>query len=718
MATLIEKWFPVNVISRDAAIEMSFKPRPAYYARCKELGLKCKGKGFYDPKIRSIHPWPARRARSVCRAINLGCILPGDVEEDLFFKALGFSKESIEEVVKRGYPPLISYVRPDVEALEKVVPRVGTYRLIDPMAGGGSIPLESLSLGLTTYALEYNPVAYLILKATLEYPARYGLELYEKVNDEAKKLVEWSKSNLGKYYGENDEGYIIARAVRCPNGHVKPLVDKVRVSRSEVKRVRVSEPCNCPLPKDLDAIWIYQHKYSLMNGDLDAALKSHVYVVKQVKGGFLEFGERDEELLVSAYERFIEIKDQLVLPRSKIPRSNTAFSSLVKMGLSDFSLLLNPRQALSLGMISKYVRDRVSELKEEEGGFGLAVGLYLALGVSRLFDFNSILTSWNYRTKTIRDSLASYFSRRRFSLREVYAEAVVPFRSLPWIYEPSNEAIRETAGGILPVLKELCELLEGRGDRIKVIHGDALKLSEYFNQKFDIIHVDPPYYDVHIYSDMSEFSWSVLREVLYPALSDFFEDSLLKEVWNYHSPEVPRSSEIIVRPGKSKYRFNILLTKFLMKAEQVLADNGLLVLWFSHRSWEAWESVINALLKAGLAVTKVYPVASEHPARLVTKGGTVGFNRVLIIISRKRSVITLLGNNEVEAEVRRVVKESIGNVTASKIVAHEHVPKEEVRVFSRATALTVLTRAENPSPRLKRKILLVADTVLKEEGYL
>ena len=139
------------------------------------------------------------------------------------------------------------------------------------------------------------------------------------------------------------------------------------------------------------------------------------------------------------------------------------------------------------------------------------------------------------------------------------------------------------------------------------------------------------------------------------------------------------------------------LTKFLMKAEQVLVDNGLLVLWFSHRSWEAWESVINALLKAGLAVTKVYPVASEHPARLVTKGGTVGFNGVLII-SRKRSAITLLGNNEVEAEVRRVVMESIGNVTASKIVAREHVPKEEVRVFSRAAALTVLTRAENPLP--------------------
>ena len=66
MATLIEKWFPVNVISRDAATEMSFKPRPAYYARCKELGLKCKGKGFYDPRLGVFIPGlPAEQGRCV-----------------------------------------------------------------------------------------------------------------------------------------------------------------------------------------------------------------------------------------------------------------------------------------------------------------------------------------------------------------------------------------------------------------------------------------------------------------------------------------------------------------------------------------------------------------------------------------------------------------------------------------------------------------------------
>jgi adenine-specific DNA methylase len=45
------------------------------------------------------------------------------------------------------------------------------------MAGGGSIPFEALRYGLTVHANELNPVASVILKATLDYPARFGPSL-------------------------------------------------------------------------------------------------------------------------------------------------------------------------------------------------------------------------------------------------------------------------------------------------------------------------------------------------------------------------------------------------------------------------------------------------------------------------------------------------------------------------------------------------------------
>ncbi|GIX50688.1 MAG: hypothetical protein KatS3mg132_882 [Limisphaera sp.] len=49
-----------------------------------------------------------------------------------------------------------------------------TPTVLDPFAGGGSIPLEAGRLGCQAIANDYNPVAYLILRATCEFPQKYG----------------------------------------------------------------------------------------------------------------------------------------------------------------------------------------------------------------------------------------------------------------------------------------------------------------------------------------------------------------------------------------------------------------------------------------------------------------------------------------------------------------------------------------------------------------
>ena len=719
--TLIEKWLPIDIVSRDAAIEMSFKPQPAYYARCKELNLKCKGPGFYDPKIRSIHPWPARRPRSVCRAINLACILPPDISEKEYLEALGFSRNNLIELVSKGYPPLISYTKPDRELIKKYNLTYSNVTILDPMAGGGSIPLEALALGVKTVALEYNPVAYLILKATIEYPAKYGLELYRKVQDEVRKLIEWTMQTLGIYYKEHDGGYIIVRSIRCNKGHIRPLASEVKLTPTCIKRVYVKEPCTCNLnTSTIEYTWARQHKQLMLNKsvDDDLLLKVHLYFTKQVKGGFIDFSESDIDLILKAYHRFIEVRDNLALPNSKIPYVNNAFSKVLKYGLNTFSLLLNPRQALALGLISSYIRNRVKELYEDEGEFGAAVSLYLAFGASRMFDFNSILTTWNYRTKTIRDSLASYFSHRKFAFNSVYVEAVVPYRTLQWIFEPESEVEKGTGGGILPVLKELCNLLEGLGDKVQVYQGDALKLSRYFKEPLDIIHVDPPYYDVHTYSDMSEFSWSIIREVLEPILEHLFKNSLLLNEWNYRSNQVPRASEIVARSKAEKFRFDTLLRKFLMESHKVLKDDGLLVLWFSHRDWEAWNMVITSLLKANFSIVKVYPMASEHPSRLITRGGKAGFNRALIIVARKRAKVKLVDETRIEDEVSRLVDEAIMDINRSKITLNTKPTEEEIVLFTLATALTLITKvATEDYNKVKYVILRKAKEILKSKGY-
>ena len=52
-----------------------------------------------------------------------------------------------------------------------------TPLVVDPFAGGGSIPLEALRLGCDAFASDLNPVACLILKVMLEDIPRHGQSL-------------------------------------------------------------------------------------------------------------------------------------------------------------------------------------------------------------------------------------------------------------------------------------------------------------------------------------------------------------------------------------------------------------------------------------------------------------------------------------------------------------------------------------------------------------
>ncbi|MFO8009277.1 MAG: DUF1156 domain-containing protein [Dehalococcoidia bacterium] len=90
--------------------------------------------------------------------------------------------------------------------------------LVDPFAGGGSIPLEALRVGADTFASDLNPVAVLLNKVVLEYIPRYGQQLA----DEVRKWGEWIKSEaekeLAEFYPKDQDGatpiaYLWARTI-------------------------------------------------------------------------------------------------------------------------------------------------------------------------------------------------------------------------------------------------------------------------------------------------------------------------------------------------------------------------------------------------------------------------------------------------------------------------------------------------------------------------
>jgi adenine-specific DNA methylase len=121
--------------------------------------------------------------------------------------------------------------QPQLNALREKIRRFwGRDRVLvlDPMAGGGSIPYEALRLGLDVVAGELNPVAYIVLKATLEYPVKFRERLMQAVRDFCEEVHRRAKTELEPFFpkkaGESVFAYLWARTVKCPScGLVIPL---------------------------------------------------------------------------------------------------------------------------------------------------------------------------------------------------------------------------------------------------------------------------------------------------------------------------------------------------------------------------------------------------------------------------------------------------------------------------------------------------------------
>jgi len=678
---LIEKWFPTKEISRDAGIEMAYKSAPAYIKHARELGISGNlGRDFFDPKIRNLHPWFARRPCSAARAITLASILTNDVDGNLFMNALGWNMKK-EAYIQNKYPPLLFYTDPKIDIITNLLIKEGKKLdeviVCDPMAGGGTIPFESLRLGFRTVAIDYSPVAYNILKATIEYPAKYGKELANRVREEAKKLISYIEKNLGDFYPENTEGYIFARGITCPKcgGHIPlvhnseiarnyylgfhfsneekhftPYISKLKTELPHIKRGEIVCPYCGNVMKKYEAYRIWTKKHNKILEDLakekineDEILSTHVVLIRQTKDGYKVADDKDFEIFLKACKRFsdsfAEIKPYL--PMDEIPKENEVFEPVKKYGIRYWYQLFNPRQLLSIAYLIRYINECISAIDSTDD-IGKASMLYLALGISRVIDYNSIVTTW--KKGTIRDTLGQYARNRKISYGEAYCEAIVARRNIRWIFE--TDANRKTQGGIVPVLNEICKRLEGLGDKITMVHGDARKLTSYITEKFDLINVDPPYFDTHIYSDISEYFWQILRLSLRQLIDDGYIFSNEKIVeWNTYSQIVPREGELIVRKstnhGKNQNKFGEIwyaeqMLEFFKEAYNALKDDGLLIVWFTHRTLNAWKSIISALYGSNFYVTRIWPVTTELLTRLVARKNNNVLDRTLIIVARKK----------------------------------------------------------------------------------
>ncbi len=646
----------VAFVSRDSAIEMAYKPRTAYFKRCQELGLK-KPKGFFDPKIRNVHPYIARRARSAARFINLLALM--DVkktripDEDIA-RILGI--DCLQRAIENGFPPLLSFTRPNTDLLKKYIRNLDRIILLDPMAGGGTIPLEGALMGLETHAIDYNSLSYILMLATILYPQQYGQKILKNLESFFEALKSKVLDILSKLYDPNISADIVTFAI--PKGDIMLVMEnEFKVLKNKIIKLPYKKMTN----KTIFVKKWFQLQKNLISGLNKDLLRAHLFVgqitnngkfIENTCDGFYQYQIQSLEMLKEDENKSL-LREIL---RYAIPKSNTAYNSLYRYGCNHFVLLMNPRQLVSLLTILRIGFGFLRKIEDKE--LRKAITVYFALFASKLWNFNNILTTWNYNTKTLRDSTSSYYRSRKFTLGREYAEGNLIYRQIDWVLELNNE--EKSGGGIFPILKLLADQLSLTKNNIIIRKYSALHLLDLYNpETFDIINVDPPYGEIHSYSDFSEhFLW-----IIHYVLNKMGFDDLV----NYPAE---RSEEIIATKKESNTYFR-RIEIFLKQCYHVLKTNGVLAIWFNHRDPKVWRKLVQAIRKAGFYIHQIIPLVSEHPTRIIAKGKSK-INRILVIFCKKA---------QISESIQNKVNEFIELLKNAKIMPRERITQQEIEFY-------------------------------------
>ena len=193
----------------------------------KEVGAaSSKEKNIRHGHISTLHIWWARRPLAASRATAYAALTPYPATEEERENKKRFIIDLCQWENSNNQVLLDRARREILEANGGVPPKV-----LDPFAGGGSYPLEALRLGCETYSSDYNPVAVLIEKATLEYPQKFGRPF--------EGMPEWAKPQAGSVKNEggrkkkskndkNEQPALFDPTTDSESTDFNPLVNAVR----------------------------------------------------------------------------------------------------------------------------------------------------------------------------------------------------------------------------------------------------------------------------------------------------------------------------------------------------------------------------------------------------------------------------------------------------------------------------------------------------------
>lgn len=357
-------------------------------------------------------------------------------------------------------------------------------------------------------------------------------------------------------------------------------------------------------------------------------------------------------------------------PEVAMPENPRWFSPPL-YGLKTYGDLFTPRQLVALTTFSGLVQEAIEKCRRDALTAGLAddgsgldaggngatayaqgVGLYLGLGVSRLSDAQNALCQWGPSA----DQTQHLFRRQAVPMVWDYAESSV---------------FSGAAGDFVTSIGSLCRVMDKFAAPVKgcAVQADAQRQGVSGGK---VISTDPPYYDNIGYADLSDFFYVWLRKSLKPIFPSL-----------YATLAVPKAEELVATPYRhgTKDKAEAFFLDGMTRAIHNLAEQAHpafpVTIYYAFKQAETkgdagtsstgWETFLDAVIRAGFALTGTWPMRTERDARSIGIGANALASSIVLVCRKRDANAATVSRREFIRELNAVLPEALMDMTRGGI---------------------------------------------------
>ena len=552
--------------------------------------------------------------------------------------------------------------------------------VVDPFAGGGSIPLEAQRLGLESHASDLNPLAVLINKALIEIPPKFAgwSPVFPGVAEEQSSWLraeglaadvqhygQWLRDEAEKRIGHlypkitapgGTEHTVIAwkwaRTVISPNPAnpiETPLVNSWWLSKKKGKeawvkttivdgQVQYEVQHNADGPKgDADGTINRRGAVSIADGtpiDLSyiraesraGRMGAHLIAVVADGGkGRVYVSPNEKHTSVAQVPRPDD------LPVSELPEKALGFR-VQAYGFEQWVDLFTNRQLVALTTLSELVSEARSKVLEDALAAGILAGERLedgGVGAEAYADaVATYLALGVSRTADYCNSLCTWHTTGD-KVTHLFTRQAIP---MTWDYTETN-VLSNSSGNFLGQLKWVVKVIQRLPAEIS---GEAKQISATSRDYADlVVSTDPPYYDNIGYSDLSDFFYVWLRKSLRTIHVSVVGTML-----------TPKADELVANPyrhdgkqGAEKFFIEGFNSVFHRIREDDANPDVPMTVYYAYKQQDSgkdgtsstgWHTLLDGLIQSGWEITATWPMRSELKNRMLSQGTNALASSILL----------------------------------------------------------------------------------------